>query len=132
MKRFYEQCNGLAMGYPRGPTLTNVFMYHCENIWFQNCPSHFKAIIYRRFVDDTLLLFPSKDHVEKFRNYLNKQHKNVKLISEIEENGSLLFLDIKISHENNKFVTSVYRKRTFRGAFRNFESFLPDIYINAG
>ena len=132
MERFYEQCNGLAMGYPRGPTLTNVFMYHCENIWFQNCPSHFKAIIYRRFVDDSLLLFRTKDHVEKFRNYLNKQHKKIKLTSEIEENGSLLFLDIKISYENNKFVTSVYRKRTFRGAFRNFEIFLPDIYINAG
>ena len=117
------------MGSPRGPTLANVFMYHCENIWFQNCPSHFKAIIYRRFVNDTLLLFRSKDHVEKFRNYLNKQHKNVKLISEIEENGSLLFLDIKISHENKKFGTSVYRKPTFRGAFRNFESFIPDIYI---
>ena len=38
------------------------------------------------------------------------------------------FLDIKISRENNKFVTSVYRKPTFTGVFTNFESFIPDIY----
>ena len=93
--KFYEQCDGVAMGSPLGPTLANVFMCHFENIWLENCPSHFKPIVYRRFVDDTFVLFRSKDHVEKFRNYLNKQHKNIKFTSEIEDNGSLSFLDIK-------------------------------------
>ena len=85
--KFYEQCDDVAMGSPLGPTLANVFMCHFENIWLENCPSHFKPIAYSRFVDDTFLLFRSKDHVEIFRNYLNKQHKNIKLTSEIEENG---------------------------------------------
>ena len=67
-------------------------------------------------------------NIEKIRNYLNKQLKNIKSTSEIEENGSLSFLYIKISRENNKFVTSVYRKPTFTGVFTNFESFIPDIY----
>ena len=87
------------MGSPLGPTLANVFMCHFENIWLENCPSHFKAIVYRRFVDDTFLLFPSMNHVGKFRNYLNKQHKNIKFTSEIEENVSLSFLDIRIGRE---------------------------------
>ena len=126
--KFYEQCDGVAMGSPLGPTLANVFMCHFENIWLENCPSHFKPIVYRRFVDDTFLLFRLKDHVEKFRNYLNKQHKKIKFTSEVEENGSLSFLDIKISRENNKCVTSVYRKPTFTGVFTNFESFILDIY----
>ena len=94
----------------------------------ENCPGHFKPIVYRRFVDDTFLLFRSKNHVEKFRNYLNKQHKNIKFTSEIEENGPLSFLNIKISRENNKFVTSVCRKPAFSGVFTNFEIFVPDIY----
>ena len=55
--KFYEQCDGIAMGSPLGPTLANVFMCHFENIWLENCPSHFKPIVYRRFVDDTFLLF---------------------------------------------------------------------------
>ena len=116
------------MGFPLGPTFANIFKCHFENIWLKNCPSHFKPRVYRRFVDDTFLLFRSKDHVEKFKNYLNKQHKNIKFRSEIEEIGSLSFLDIKISRENNKFVTSVYRKPTFSVVFTNFESFIPDIY----
>ena len=74
--KLYEQCDGVAMGFSLRPTLANVFMCHFENIWLENCPSHFKPIVYRRFVDDTFSLFRSKDHVEKFTNYLNKQQKN--------------------------------------------------------
>ena len=74
------------------------------------------------------LLFRTKDHVEKFKNYLNKQHKNIKFTSEIEENGLLSFLDITITRENNKFVTSVYCKLTFSGVFTNFESFLSEMH----
>ena len=72
--KFYEQCDGVAMGSPLGPTLANVFMCHFENIWLENCPAYFKPIVYRRIVDDTFLLFRTKDHAEKFRNY--KQHKH--------------------------------------------------------
>ena len=126
--KFYEQCDGIAMGSPLGPTLANVSMCHFENSWLENCPSRFTAIVYKWFVDDPFLLFRSKYHVEKFRNYLNKQHKNKKFTSETEENDLLSFLDIKICHENNKFVTSVYCKPTLSGVFTNFQSFIPDIY----
>ena len=47
---------------------------------------------------------------------------------EIEENGSMSFLDIIITCENNKFVTSVYHKPTFSGVFTNFESFITDMH----
>ena len=103
-------------------------MCHFENIWFENCPSYFKLIVYRWFVDYTFLLFWSKDYVEKFRNYLNKQNKNIKFTSEIEEIGSLSFLDMKFSRVNNKFVRLVYSKPTFSGVFTNFERFIPHIY----
>ena len=75
--KFYEQFDGVAMGSPLGPTLANAFMCHFENIWLENCSANSKPIVYRRFVDDTFLLFRKKDHVEKFKNHLNKQHKNV-------------------------------------------------------
>ena len=85
------------MGSPLGPLLANVFMCYCENIWFENCPTHFKPIVYRRFIDDTFLLFQTKDHVEKFKNYLNKQHENIKFTSEVEENVSLSILDMWVN-----------------------------------
>ena len=58
--KFYEQCDGVAMGSPLGPTLANVFMCHFENIWLENCPAYFKPIVYRRFVDDTFYSFEQK------------------------------------------------------------------------
>ena len=93
-----------------------------------NWPAHFRPIFYRRFVNNAFLLFRTKDHVEKFKNYLNKQHKNIKFTTEIQENGSLSFLDVTITCEKNKFVISVYRKPTFSGVFINFKSFLQDIH----
>ena len=42
--------------------------------------------------------------------------------------GKLSFLDIEVSREKGKFVTTVYRKPTFSGVCTHFESFLPTIY----
>ena len=40
-------------------------------------------------------------------------------MSEIEENCSLSFLDMTITGENNKFVTSIYLKSTLSGVLTN-------------
>ena len=116
------------MGFPLGPALVNVFLFYHKNVWLQNCPSEFKPAIYRRYVDDTFLLFRSKHYIEKLQNYLNRQHKNDRFTFETENKNSISFLDIKISRDNNKFTTSVYRKLIFNGVFMNFESFIPKSY----
>ena len=116
------------MGSPLGPTFANIFLSYYEQIWLKNCPYEFKPVIYKRYVEDTFLLFRSKDRIEKFRGYLDCQHPNIKFTSEIEENNSISFLDIKISRVNNSFSTNFYRKVTFSGVFTNFESFIPISY----
>ena len=88
-QEFYKQHDGVAIGSPLGPTLANVFLYYHEKICLQNCPSEFKSVIYRRYVDDRFLLFRSKHHIEKFQNYLNRQHKNIRFTSEIENENSI-------------------------------------------
>ena len=123
-----KQIDGVAMGSPLGPTFSNIFLSYHEQIWLKNCPCEFKPVIYKRYVDDTFLLFRSKDHIEKFRCYLNCQHPNIKFTYEIEENNSKSFLDIKITRVNNSFSTSIYRKVTFSGVLTNFESFIPVSY----
>ena len=40
----------------------------------------------------------------------------------------MFFLDVEISPENGKFVTTVCRKITFSGVYNHFESFLPSTY----
>ena len=45
-----------------------------------------------------------------------------------KKNGKLSFLDIEVSREKGRFVTTVYRKPTFSGVYTHFESFLPAVY----
>ena len=127
-QKYYKQCDGDAMGSPLGAILANVFMRHFDIIWLENCSTQFKHVVYRRYVDKTFLLFRSKEHVKNLKKQLNKQHKSIYFISKMEQKGSLSFLGVKINRENNKFVTSVYRKPTFSGVFTNFESFISKCY----
>ena len=60
-------------------------MSYLEQICLKNCPYEFKPVIYKGYVDDTLLFFRSKDHIKKFRCYLNCQRPNIKFTSEIEQ-----------------------------------------------
>ena len=47
---------------------------------------------------------------------------------EEEKNGKISLLDVKISREKGKFLTTVYRKPTFSGVYTHFESFLPSTH----
>ena len=40
------------MGSPLGPTQANAFLCHYEKNWLNECPSQFKPVVYRRYVDD--------------------------------------------------------------------------------
>ena len=125
---YYCQVDGVAMGSPLGPTLANLFLCHHETTWLEDCPVQFKPVYYRRYVDDVLVLFKSKDHVKKFLRYANSKHPNIEFSYEEEEDNKLPFLDIEISRVNGNFVTSLYRKSTFSGVYLNFNSYLPREY----
>ena len=99
--------------------------YHHESNWLKDCPKDFKPVYYKRYVDDIFVLFNKPEHAQFFLEYMNKKHKNMKLSIETEINRSLSFLDMKTFCENNKFVTSVFRKETFSGVYTNFISFVP-------
>ena len=47
---------------------------------------------------------------------------------EKEKNYKMSFLDVEISRENGKFVTTVYREPTFSSVYNSYESFLPSTY----
>ena len=124
----YIQRDGVAMGSPAGPSLANAFLCHHEVQWLDDCPEHFKPVLYRRYVDDTFLLFKKIDHVPLFLDYLNSKHANIKFTCETEVDNSLAFLDVKVNRVGNKFETDVYRKPTFTGLCTKFSSFIPINY----
>ena len=124
----YKQIVGVAMGSPLGPTLANAFLCHYEKEWLDNCPSHFKPIVYRRYVDDIFVLFSSKEHLQPFVDYMNKQHRCIKFTCETEQNNTFSSLDINITRQNNQLKTSVYRKPTFSGVFTHYKSYIDQSY----
>ena len=123
----YKQIDGVAMGLPLGHALTNAFLCFCEKKWLEQCPDKFKAVYYRRYVEDIFVLSKSSHHLIKFRDDLNKCHPNMKFCFEKEKNGKLSFLDVEVSPEGNKFPTIVYQKPTLSGVYKHFNSFLRTI-----
>ena len=113
--KFYQQIEGLGMGIPIAPVFANIFMSHYEKIWLDECPPSIKPFLYRRYVDDTFLLFKNKSQIPKFLQYVNAKHPKIKFTAEYEDQNSLPFLDIKIQRSSNTFHTTVYRKESFSG-----------------
>ena len=85
-------------------------------------------MIYKRYVDDIFVLFKSKEHLKLFVNYMNSKHRNIKFTFETEDSNNFSFLDVKITRQNKRFVTSIFRKATFSGVFTNYDSFIFDTY----
>ena len=85
-------------------------------------------MIYKRYIDDIFVLFSPKEHLQLFVDYMNKQHKCLKLTSEAENDNSFSFLDIKITGHNQRFKTSVYRKPSFSGVFMHYENYVDQTY----
>ena len=106
----FRQRDGLGMGLPLAPTFANIFMNYHEKIFLRNCPAEFAPVFYRRYVDDTFVLFRQKNHAKLFLDYINTQHSNISFTMEVETDGTLPFLDVLVSRSCNRFNTSVYRK----------------------
>ena len=121
--KLYRQVEGLGMGLPLAPTFANIFLAHHEKYWLNDCPVNFAPVFYKRYMDDTFILFEDPSHAPLFLQYLNNRHSNINFTIEVETGGSLPFLDILISRDNISFVSSVYRKQTFTGLGTSFFSF---------
>ena len=110
------------MGIPIAPVFANIFMSHYEKIWLDGCPLNIKPFLYRRYMDDTFLLFENKMQIPKFLDYLNSKHQKIKFTAEYEDCNSMPFLDVEIHRSNNAFHTTVYRKPCFSGLHSSFFS----------
>ena len=124
----YKQKDSVAMGLPVRPTMANFFLSFYKIKWLEQYPKEFKPVFYRRYVNDIFVLFKLTEHLSKFCDYFNTCHPNKSFSLEQEKNGKLSFLHVEVSWEKGKFVTTVYRKPTFRDVFTHFESFLPTVY----
>ena len=124
----YTQVDGIGMGSALGPSYANSFLCHHEKAWLAECPLEFKPIFYRRYMDDSFLLFKDPAHIHPFLAYLNSKHPNINFTCEMEQNNKLPFLDSTVTFHGNHFSTNTYRKPTYTGLGLNYLSHIPRIY----
>ena len=85
-----------------------------ESKWLRDRPNDFKPVFYRRYVDDTFVLFSSPGHVDEFKEYLSSKHPNISFLYR-EKDGCLHFLDVNIFVKTkNLQLTSSEKKLSVR------------------
>ena len=53
----YRQREGLGMGLFLSPSCANIFMRFKEKLWLDQCPNEFAPVFYKRYIDDTFVLY---------------------------------------------------------------------------
>ena len=93
-EEIYEQVDRVVMGSPLAPVLANLFMGHHEQHWLiQN--EVLSVLFYQRYV--IFCIFKTSEQADKFLDFLNTRHKNIKFTTEIlnlQQDQKLPFLDI--------------------------------------
>ncbi|XP_063077568.1 uncharacterized protein LOC134467623 [Engraulis encrasicolus] len=125
--KYFLQVQGTSMGSPFAPNYANLFM----GLWeekhiFNNNPFKDNLLIFKRFIDDILLVFTGSEHdLSLFNKYINDTHPNLKFTMEYSST-KIHFLDLEITLHNNMLETSIYRKETDRNTILHASSFHPD------
>ena len=88
-----------------------------------NFIARLKALRYG--IDDTFIVFREQSHSNLFLDFLNSKHPNINFTMETEVDNKISFLDCVVTREGGKFLTGVFRKKTFSGLGTSFFSFTP-------
>ena len=116
---FYEQREGAAMGSPVSAVVANLYMEFFEELALRTAPA--RPRIWKRYVDDTFTLVKKGD-VDELLVHLNSIHPSIKLTTELEEGGSIPFLDTRVTR---KVDVTVYFKPTHTDRYLHFSSHHP-------
>ena len=121
----YQQISGVAMGTKMGPNYANLFVGFVEKQIFEQytdpIPDYFG-----RYIDDCCgAASCSRGELEQFINYVNNFHPALQFTWEISET-SVSFLDILVTMNGNRLVTSVFYKPTDSHSYLLYSSSHPN------
>ena len=120
----YDQVDGVSMGSPLGPVMANIFMSHFEHNALCDYTGN-KPFMYKRYVDDTFLVFNDRYDCELFLEFFNHRHLNIKFTAEYEENDRLPFLDVLVTRNVDVEISTSMFQKTFSGLYMKDDSFVP-------
>ena len=120
--QFYKQVEGVPMGSPLSPVVTDIFMADFEEEAIST--SSLKPSVWLRYVDDTFVIWPhGRDTLDLFLEHLNSRDPSIQFTMEVEENGMLPFLDVHVIRKPDGSLTfKVFRKKTHTDRYLNNRS----------
>ena len=121
---YYRQVDGLAMGSPPAA--------HLANGWLSQFDDRIKgdAKVYFRYMDDIFRNI-KKNKIESKLKEINSYHPSLKFTCEIECDGCLPFLDMKVTNNIGMLFSTWYCKPTDTGLVMNFHALAPKKYKRA-
>jgi hypothetical protein len=118
---FYEQTDGLAMGSPLAPVIADICMekFEREALRPAKKPAH-----WYRHVDDTFVVWlHGREALQEFLCHLNNIHNNIRFTMELEESGTLPFLDVVVKKRTDgKLSHTAFRKPTHTDLYLHVDS----------
>ena len=114
---FYVQREGAPIGLSLSVVLANAYMEGLEEKLLTSSP--LKPAIWRRYVDDTWVLWQhGDDALAEFLNRMNRIHESIQFTMEAETGGKLPFLDVLVTRNGSGGLdTEVYRKAIASNAY---------------
>ena len=92
----YKQLNSLALGSALSPVIANIFLNSFETKYLSDCTPEQQPFSYRRYLDDTFILFNNFNQATNFYNYFNSRYTEINFAFEGESESKLSFLDLTV------------------------------------
>ena len=110
----YQQTDGVAMGSPLGPLLSDISMSNLERSSLRDTID--SMCFYRRNVDDIFVILDYQTDAHWLLNFFNRAHPSIQFTVEFEDSNSFSFLNVLLSRRaDGSLKCSVYRKPTWTG-----------------
>ncbi len=124
----YLQVDGLSMGNPLAPPLSQFFMISIGETRALNIG--FRFYTWWRYVDDVYARMNKKDfeNLPEILKRLNSLHPAIEFTSESEKRGNLNFLQVSVTKDtgnHSNYRTTVYRKPTHTNLYTKWKSAHP-------
>ena len=75
-----------------------------------------------------LSMFKTSEQADKFLDFLNSRHKNIKFTIKKEQDQKLPFLNVLITKSSNNRITTNYKKSKDTGLLTNYLTFISTRY----
>ena len=120
--KYFEQTFRTPVGSLVSPILANLVTEDIENKAMTKF--HHPPKVRKRYVDDAFVV--KQECLQQFFNFLDSIESTVQFTQEIENDGVLAFMDVRLTCESTGFLDyTVHRKPTHPHRYLNFRSDHP-------